>query len=81
MLLELYVAHHEGRQVSVSDLALAADIPATTGLRKLEKLEAQALVYRIPDRCYGRRSWVKLVPEVLSNFDMLLDQLGEARSI
>lgn len=77
MLLELYVAHHEGREVSVSDLALAVDIPSTTGLRKLETLEAEGLVYRLPDRQDRRRIWVKPAPEVMSKFDVLLDQLGE----
>lgn len=76
MLLELYVAHHEGRAVSVSDLALAAGIPPTTGLRKLEKLEADGLVYRLPDRFDRRRSWVKPAPKVLNDFDQLLDELS-----
>lgn len=78
MLLELYIAHHEAREVSVSDLALAADIPSTTGLRKLEKLEGDGLVYRQPDRCDRRRSWVKPSPKVLRDFDQLLDELGGA---
>lgn len=77
MLLELYIAYHEGRGVSVSDLALAADVPPTTGLRKLEKLEADGFVYRLPDQYDGRRSWVVLAPRVLADFDLLLDQAGE----
>jgi len=62
---------------AASDLALAADVPPTTGLRKLEKLEADGFVYRVPDQCDGRRSWVMLVPKVLVDFDLLFDQAGE----
>ncbi len=77
MLLELYIALREGRCVSVSDLALAADVPPTTGLRKLEKLAVDGFVYRYPDRTDRRRSWVRLAPKIVGDFDLLFDQTGD----
>lgn len=59
MLLEMFVAQHEERRVSISDLCFSAATPQSTGLRHFERLEADGFVTRRPDLRDGRRSWVE----------------------
>lgn len=60
ILLELYALKCEGVRVSVSKLSIAADVPCTTALRWIDKLEADWLVVRQEDPLDGRRVWVEL---------------------
>jgi len=46
ILLELFVAAEEGRQVSSKRLCLAAQVPATTALRHIACLEARGSIRR-----------------------------------
>ena len=48
LLLDLFVAHHEGRLVNSSGACFGANIPQTTGLRWLEKLDSVGLIERQP---------------------------------
>jgi DNA-binding MarR family transcriptional regulator len=59
MLLELFAASGEGREVSVSSLCFASGVPATTALRHIRSLVANGLCERYShprDRriCYVR---------------------------
>ena len=72
MLLELYIAHHEHRRVSVSSLCHAANAPATTSLRHVEALEAQGFVSRKDDPMDARRSWVEPTSKALDGVNALL---------
>lgn len=60
ILLELYALKCEGVRVSVSKLSIAANVPCTTALRWIDKLEAEWLVVRQEDPLDGRRVWVEL---------------------
>lgn len=60
MLLELYALHCEGARVSVSKLSIAADVPCTTCLRWIDKLESESLAIRIADPLDARRVWIEL---------------------
>lgn len=60
ILLELYALKCEGLRVSVSKLSITADVPCTTALRWIDKLEAEWLVVRQGDPLDGRRVWVEL---------------------
>ena len=48
LLLDLFIAHHEGRVVNTSGACFGANVPQTTGLRWLEKLDAAGLIARRP---------------------------------
>lgn len=75
MLLELYIAHHEHRRVSVSSLCHASNAPATTGLRHVEALETQGFVTRIDDAMDARRSWIEPTPKALDGVGALLREM------
>ncbi|UUL82571.1 helix-turn-helix domain-containing protein [Sphingomonas qomolangmaensis] len=60
VMLDLFVAHHEGRKVSVSSACIAACVPPTTALRWIRSLERCKLVVRTPDNHDGRRQLVAL---------------------
>ena len=60
MLLELYAARLERRQVTVSSLYTAASVPAATAHRWIRVLEERKLIKRKADPKDGRRSFLEL---------------------
>lgn len=60
ILLDLYAAACKGQAVSVSNVCLAADAPASTALRWLHRLAVEGLVERVPDGSDARRHYVRL---------------------
>ena len=60
MLLDLYAARLEGRQVAVSSLCIAAAVPATTALRWIKQLTDRGLFARKADPQDGRRIYIGL---------------------
>lgn len=60
ILLELYALDREGVRVSVSKLSVAANVPCTTCLRWIDKLETESLVIRFDDPLDARRVWIEL---------------------
>jgi len=75
MLLELYALSAEGHRVSVSKLSLAAGVPGTTGLRWIDKLDEEGLIYRIADHLDGRRVWIELSHKGVSTMSDYLEQI------
>lgn len=75
MLLELFVAEHEGERRSVSDLCFSADAPQTTGLRHIEKLEQDGFVRREPDPRDRRRWWVEPTGRAIAGVSAYLKEL------
>ncbi|ATY31203.1 helix-turn-helix domain-containing protein [Sphingomonas psychrotolerans] len=63
MLLDLYLSERKGVRVSISDLALAAGVPRSTGVRWVGNLIETGTLSSEPDACDGRRTWVELSPE------------------
>ena len=62
MLLDLFAAELEGRQVLVSSLCIASAVAPTTALRWINKLIAVGLLERQPDTLDRRRAFVALTP-------------------
>lgn len=66
MLLELYAAHLEDREESVSNLFIGSKCPPTTGLRWVGVLDSHGWVERRTDENDARRVLVKLTPKGLT---------------
>ena len=60
MLLALFCLPSRGERLAVTSLANAADIPPTTGLRWIERMERHELIERTQDPRDGRRVYLKL---------------------
>lgn len=80
MLLELYALNCEGRRVSVSKLSVAAGVPGTTGLRWIDKLEAEGLIVREGDPLDGRRFWIELSEFGAMTMRLYFDQIPVRQS-
>lgn len=63
MLLDLGLAAMEGREISVSSLCIASNVPRTTALRWIVTMVERGLVTREADPADGRRSIVRLTDE------------------
>ena len=63
LLLDLFACASEGKQVTVSDACIAANVPASTALRWLTKIESCGLIARRRDPADGRRTHLELTPE------------------
>ena len=76
ILLNLYIAHHEGKLVSVSSLCVAAAVPATTALRWISTMEAQGHLWRHRDPVHKRRMFMSLSEDTLSAMNRYLAALA-----
>lgn len=63
LLLDLFACANEGKQVTVSDACIAANVPASTALRSLSRIERRGLIARRPDPADGRRTHLELTPQ------------------
>ncbi|WP_294188907.1 MarR family transcriptional regulator [uncultured Sphingomonas sp.] len=73
VLLDLFIASEEGDRRVISDL-LKTEVPATTGLRWLKRLEDEGFVERQPDPHDRRRSFITLSEESRSKVRNLIEQ-------
>lgn len=73
ILLDLYIAHGEGKQVSVSSACIGSAAPSTTGLRWLGVLADEGLVVREADADDHRRVLVRLTPAGQAAMDRFFD--------
>lgn len=55
IMIDLFIAAEEGKEVSVSSLCIAAAVPSTTALRWISLLEARHIIERFADPCDARR--------------------------
>ena len=62
VMVDLFVADTENRKLSIADLAERNDVPLSTLLRYLARMEKDELIYRIPDTHDKRRIFIKLTP-------------------
>ena len=60
ILLDLFIARHEGRRVSISSACIAACVSQTTALRRLNDLQRRGLIERASDVGDSRRHYVSL---------------------
>lgn len=72
LLLDLFIARCSGLRISVTSACIAAQVPATTGLRWLTVLEERNLVLRAEDRHDKRRTWIYLTDK---GFDQMVSYL------
>jgi len=73
MLLDLYIALHEDKPVTVSNACLSSGAATTTGLRWVATLAERGLVERIPDPKDGRRYFVRLTAEASALVERALE--------
>ena len=76
MLLDLMAARVTGKRVSVTSVCLAADIPLTTGLRRIEELVKAGFVHRSPDPIDGRRTFVELTDQAVGQLNDYFDWIA-----
>ncbi len=69
ILLDLRAAAHEGQQVSVSSLCIAAAVPPTTALRWVTAMTENGMLLRRQDPADARRVFIELSPDTLAKLD------------
>jgi hypothetical protein len=77
ILLDLFIAHGEGKQVSVSSACIGSAAPATTGLRWLGVLADEGLVVRENDAEDNRRVLVRLTETGRAAMERFFDALQD----
>lgn len=65
ILLDLYVAQHRGIPVYISDACVAAGLPATTALRKIQTMTRRGLLERVLDKADRRRVSVTITDKAV----------------
>ena len=82
MLLDLFVGHITGRDVSVTSACLASRRPATTSLRYIERMAKQGLIRREKDCNDNRKVYLRMTEKafraVAKWIDALRDELFTA---
>jgi hypothetical protein len=76
ILLDLYIAHADGKPVSVSSACIGSAAPPTTGLRWLGVLAEEGLVARENDADDHRRVLVRLTHAGISAMERFFDAAG-----
>jgi DNA-binding MarR family transcriptional regulator len=74
MLLDLYRASLLEREISISSLALASNIPASTARRCIRRLIAANLIAAHADPTDGRRIYVAITSHGVASLDQVLDR-------
>lgn len=80
MLLDLYVAEAKRSPVSISDLAIAAGVPRSTGVRWVANLISEGKLQAEADVADGRRTWVTLSPASRAALEKYLHEAARAGS-
>ena len=75
MLLDLFLAHHEGRDVYLWPLCMAANTPLSTAHRKINEMERQGLLVRTAAARDRRRIGVAISAQGLATVTSLLDRI------
>lgn len=80
MLLDLTHARLSGKRISVSSLCIAANVPATTALRRIGDLVGSGLAVRVKDENDGRRVFVELTEDGFARMGRYLESVLKAMS-
>jgi hypothetical protein len=81
MLLDLFVAAEEGRQLSVTSCCIAAMVPPTTALRWLTLLKEQGQVLEEPDMRDRRQKLLRLAPHTRDQMRLFFDAIEPRRPV
>ncbi|WP_157035805.1 helix-turn-helix domain-containing protein [Sphingobium chungbukense] len=79
MLLDLYAAEAEDKQISVSSACIASGAPHTTALRYLNLLCDKGALVRLQDAADGRRIHVRLTAEYRTRMTQYLMLVAASR--
>lgn len=60
ILLDLAIARKKGVKISVSSLCIAASVPTTTALRKINHMIEDGLIFKEPDKNDKRRTYISM---------------------
>lgn len=72
MLLDLFVAAADGRDVSVSSACIASGVPNSTALRWIGELEREGMVVRRRDDRDARRTFLEIAPDAADGVERWL---------
>lgn len=81
MLLDLFCAYVEEKDISISSLCIASGAPSATALRHIANLEAAGLIRKRPDATDGRRYFVSLTSYAVDAMSDWLEQFEAARKV
>lgn len=77
LLLELFIAAEQGKEVPVSSACIAAAVPTTTAMRWIAALRKGGLVSAVPDPQDGRRTHLTLTPDARGRMRSYLTAMSE----
>jgi len=77
MLLDLFVGHITGRDVSVTSACLASRRPATTSLRYIERMAKQGLIRREKDCNDNRKVYLRMTEKAFRAVAKWIDALRD----
>ena len=76
MLLDLMNERLAGKEVAVSSLCIAAGVPQTTGLRRIDDLIRAGLLVRREDPRDRRRVFVDLADTAVERLNRYMDEMN-----
>ncbi len=76
LILDLAYNHLQSKLVSIKAACLASNVPVSTALRYLRKMEDQGILFRIKDKTDGRREFVMLTDEFMVKLHRLFISAG-----
>lgn len=79
ILIDLYLAHHEGRAAYLWQSCVAANIPISSAHRKIGELIAQGLVERTAAMADKRRIGIRLASAYVERLNILMDRLAGSK--
>ncbi|PBN43525.1 winged helix DNA-binding protein [Sphingobium sp. D43FB] len=77
MLLDLYASDARARDIAISSLASAANVPPTTALRAIKGMAELGLVSRHSDPKDGRRIYIRLTPSAHEALAAIFDAIAD----
>lgn len=75
IILELFVAKAEGRQMTVKSACIGANVPMSTALRRVTMLTDKTIIRKFR-RPGGARFWLELDDEAARNVERVLLEMG-----
>ncbi|MCJ2180546.1 MarR family winged helix-turn-helix transcriptional regulator [Novosphingobium album (ex Hu et al. 2023)] len=77
IILDLYIAEEDEKEISITSACVAAGVPTSTGLRWITILIQNGYVDRHDDPADARRSYLRLTATARDSLEALLSQFSE----